>query len=268
MATALTRPARKTFQRFVHTHLAALPENKSEEDPFKLDSLRFRSLPLDVTGAKDQADVAHSSNKSGAQQAKQADINSHSSQRAQHWKTQNRRRGALAADDDDDTAPSNAGPAKSFLTAQQKRKVAYITGGQGKSKEGAQEAEKGGGSCSAYVVLSHAVAVKPLVKALDGALFEERTLRSDAVDASKKAKLDKSDERRTVFVGGVDVQESEESLRAWVEQLLVEAKGQAKAQTGDADHWVQRVRMIRDPKTGLGKGFAYVLLHVSDSNLT
>lgn len=246
LASALTRPARKAFKRFIQQQLHDLPhESNTDPDARKIESYRFRSLPLDVSGAKDTNELA---------------TNAHSNQRGQQWRSQGfrKRKAGTVEDEEFDAAAKQS---KVFLSAQQKRKVAYITGGQGKSKEGAQEAEKGGGSCSAYIVLANPHLVQPLAAALDGASFDGRTLRSDTVDAEKKQNMDKSEERRTLFIGGLPYSESEEGVRTFVEQLLANsAKG--SSQSPAMSSWVKRVRMVRDPATGAGKGIAYVLLHV------
>lgn len=262
LATALERPARKLFTRFLQAQLLALPKPPSdahtEPSSYKVESLRFRSLPLDVTGSKDKGSA-------GASAAPLTSTNNHATKRGQQWKAQGykKRRPGVDAEDVDAAAAASAASGKVFLTTEQKRKVAYITGGQGKAKEGASEAERGGGSCSTYVVLNAPEPVEALVAALDGASFEGRTLRADLASRKKSgasggSAVDRKEEKRTVFVGGVDVHESEEALRAWVESLLVEAKGPTVE-----GKWVQRVRMIRDAATGLGKGFAYLLLQVS-----
>lgn len=238
LATALQRPARKTFTRFLEAKLSELakPEGSASH---QIESIRFRSLPLDVTGSKDSPAVPN---------------DNHASKRGQQWKAQGyKKRKPDATTEEQDIASTD--PSKVFLTTNQKRKVAYITGGQGKAKEGATEAQKDGGSCSAYVVLKSPESLSSFVAAVDGSVFEGRTLRSDL--ASRKG-VEKSEEKRTVFAGGIDVHESEENLRSWVEKLLEEAKGQSE----DNGKWVQRVRIIRDPATGLGKGIAYVLLKV------
>ena len=63
--------------------------------------------------------------------------------------------------------------------------------------------------------------------------------------------------RRTLFMGGLDFAENEENVRAATEVVLVKERGEAGSKG-----WVERVRLIRDASTGLGKGFGYVLLRV------
>lgn len=67
--------------------------------------------------------------------------------------------------------------------------------------------------------------------------------------------------RRTLFMGGLDFAENEENVRVATEAVLVKERGEAKGEKG----WVERVRLIRDASTGLGKGFGYVLLRVRSS---
>jgi nucleolar protein 12 len=177
--------------------------------------------------------------------------------------------GSTAADEDDAAAKALEHQHK-FLTAAQKRKVAAITG----------DVNINGESCLAYVVINDADRARALITAADGSIFMGRTLRVDTVrppgakkgdaptetTAEEKKRL-AEEERRTCFVGGLDFAETEEGLRKWVEAKLTEERGEAEADDEEdipsgGIRWVQRVRIVRDKATGLGKGFAYVLLRV------
>lgn len=92
-------------------------------------------------------------------------------------------------------------------------------------------------SVNAYIVYKNKYSVRPLLKKLNASVFENRHLRVDSV--SHPAPHDK---QRSIFVGNLNFEEDEESL--W-------------------NHFktcgeIEYVRIIRDSKTNMGKGFAYV----------
>lgn len=75
--------------------------------------------------------------------------------------------------------------------------------------------------------------------------------------------------QRTVFVGNLDFEASEEELRAFFEALLREERGDPPVSTAPSDEdlgstvarpaeWVRSIRIVRDRATQMGKGFAYV----------
>ncbi|SCU80296.1 LAME_0B02432g1_1 [Lachancea meyersii CBS 8951] len=107
------------------------------------------------------------------------------------------------------------------------RKVAFVQ----------QKLHKSRDSVNAYVVYADRAAVKVACKSLNGQLFEGHHLRVDSV-----AHPTQHDNKRSVFVGNLDFEETEENLWKQFEK------------TGDIEY----VRVVRDPKTNLGKGFAYV----------
>lgn len=91
-------------------------------------------------------------------------------------------------------------------------------------------------------------------------------------------KLKLEEEKRTLYIGSLDFEEKEEAIRELCERLMVEERGKPvneqhvngtdggekgnvnhRAGDGPSSSWVERVRLVRDPETGLGKGFAYVM---------
>ncbi|ODQ77849.1 hypothetical protein BABINDRAFT_9832 [Babjeviella inositovora NRRL Y-12698] len=73
--------------------------------------------------------------------------------------------------------------------------------------------------------------------ALNGTVFQENHLRVDHV-----AHPASQDNKRSIFVGNLDFEEKEESLWRYFEEVSE----------------VEYVRIVRDSKTNVGKGFAYV----------
>lgn len=231
LAAATSKPLKKSL----HAHLATFTTSKIE-------SIRYRSLPLASTEPVEKKKPAEN----------------HSTKRAKEWAEQSLRKGGSRTDvnpnhvskDEKETIEAP----KVFLTPAQKRKVAFITGDHLVDGE-----KNAGASCNAYVVLASSEGVQELITGANGKTWEGRTLRVDKVEKSKK---DWQEEKRTVFVGGLAFEEGEEALRKWMEATLVKEKGE---ETGG---WVESVRIIRDKQTGLGKGFAYVLLKVGSIPLS
>jgi len=169
------------------------------------------------------------------------------------------------------------------LTEAQKRRVAFIKG----------ELNEGKKACNAYLVLEPLPAdatmsmrevIDALVSNANGTTFEGFTIRADVVRPKSKAAIvatlpsttstsgsngitppsytvPPSEARRTIFMGSLDFAESEENVRSETEKVLVRERGVSK----DGKPYVEGVRLIRDPTTGLGKGFGYVLLRVRPS---
>lgn len=92
-------------------------------------------------------------------------------------------------------------------------------------------------SINAYVVFKEPQSVAKACKALNGSLFEEHHLRVDSV-----AHPAPQDKKRCVFVGNLHFEADEESL--W-------------RHFGSCGK-IEYVRIVRDSKTNVGKGFAYV----------
>jgi len=98
-------------------------------------------------------------------------------------------------------------------------------------------------TCNAYVVFAN---VRSIEKALDfnGKLFNDHHLSVDRATASGEG-TKRNDHRRSVFVGNICFTASEEDLyRFFLSQV--------------GDDSVDRVRLIRDPETRMGKGIGYV----------
>ncbi|PIA18667.1 RNA-binding domain-containing protein, partial [Coemansia reversa NRRL 1564] len=106
------------------------------------------------------------------------------------------------------------------------RKIAFIRGKFHSERE----------SCNAYVEFEEEESVKGALE-LNGTEFHERHIRVDTAVNDKTY-----DSKRSVFVGNLDFAAEEEPL--WKHFSTCGA--------------VENVRIIRDPKTNLGKGFAYV----------
>lgn len=80
-------------------------------------------------------------------------------------------------------------------------------------------------------------------------VFEGHHLRVDSVMNPAK-----QDVARSVFVGNLDFEELEENLYQHFQQLAV---------TSPDEKLIEYVRIVRDPKTQMGKGFAYVQFYDS-----
>jgi nucleolar protein 12 len=281
--TALRRPQqplKKALVRHVLQNPAlqsSLPEGCP---PLKLDSIRFRSIAFasKVFGRK-----ATSTGEAGGE-----DAGGRSRKRAKEWREaegsdiRGVRGGFRAREDDDAAGPSRSSNGRvQPLTDAQKRKVALIRG----------ELNDGKKACNAYLVIAALpesvdarAVVRAVVEAANNSVFEGFTIHADHVRPRSAAALlaaaqmaakpnenltdvprnsdgfqvAPADARRTVFIGGLDFAESEENVRAAVEACLVRERGEVPAD----ERYVQNVRVVRDPSSGLGKGFCYVLLQV------
>lgn len=244
--------------------------------PLKLDAIRFRSLAFasKVFGRKVHAgatgDDGEEAGGRGRKRAREWRENENSDVRGIKGGYRDREKPAAP------TTGSNSQP----LTDGQKRRVALIRG----------ELNEGKKACNAYLVINAlpegidpVAVIKALVAANDNSVFEGFTLHADAVrprsaaallaaaQMAAKPNMDLTDvprnqdahtvsaleARRTLFVGGLDFAENEESVRAATEAVLVRERGEPSE-----GRYVENVRIVRDPSTGLGKGFCYVLLKV------
>ncbi|OCL11933.1 hypothetical protein AOQ84DRAFT_335121 [Glonium stellatum] len=116
-------------------------------------------------------------------------------------------------------------------------------------------------STNAYAVYSTQVTAREAAKRLNGTVVLDRHLRVDEVAHPAKV-----DHRRCVFVGNLGFVDDESAIQA-----AEEREGQKKSkkkEPGDVEEglWVQfskagtveSVRVVRDSKTRVGKGIAYV----------
>jgi nucleolar protein 12 len=118
-------------------------------------------------------------------------------------------------------------------------------------------------STNAYVVYSTAYAAREAVKRLNATMVLDRHLRVDGV-----AHPAKTDHRRCVFVGNLGFVDDEsmmdqggegERKRSKVPSDIEEGLWRQFGKAGT----VESVRVVRDEKTRVGKGFAYVQFQVS-----
>lgn len=94
-------------------------------------------------------------------------------------------------------------------------------------------------TANAYVVFSEKPASLKCVPELNATVFEDFHLRVDHL-----AHPSKTDNKRTVFIGNLSFEESEETLWRYFNDV--------------SNNDVEAVRIVRDPKTNFGKGFAFV----------
>lgn len=123
-------------------------------------------------------------------------------------------------------------------------------------------------STNAYVVYSTAYAAREAVKRLNGSVVLDRHLRVDGV-----AHPSKIDHRRCVFVGNLGFVDDESVLDQDSENKKKRNKVPSDIEEGLWRQFgkagsVESVRVVRDEKTRVGKGFAYVQFHVSDIYLS
>ncbi|KAI0826904.1 hypothetical protein BC628DRAFT_1319495 [Trametes gibbosa] len=247
-----SRPMQKQLKRHL---LSFVPSAKIE-------SVRFRSVAFKKPTAELPTDEDGKPKKS----------RTHDRERTASWR----------ADQD-----GEAEPPKSFLTPQEKKRIAFIK----------QEIHDGVDAVNAYVVFAHAPpagdrpanlpplpevmdpreAARECPREADASVFHERTLRVDVVkkDATvggAKSGTMAGDPKATVFVGNLDFTSKEEDLRAFFESVVRTERGEpgegADGESSGSEEedeaaprsraWVKRVRIIRDRDTQLGKGFAYV----------
>ncbi|RKF61754.1 Nucleolar protein 12 [Erysiphe neolycopersici] len=111
---------------------------------------------------------------------------------------------------------------------------------------------------NAYVVYSNSYAARAAVKMLNGSVVLDRHLRVDGV-----AHPSKIDHRRCIFVGNLGFVDDESSLVETDEMSRKRSKIPADIEEGlwrqfNKVGTVESVRVVRDEKTRVGKGFAYV----------
>ncbi|RUP51877.1 hypothetical protein BC936DRAFT_144932 [Jimgerdemannia flammicorona] len=116
------------------------------------------------------------------------------------------------------------------------RKIAFITGKLHSERD----------IVNAYVVYENATMAKKALE-MNGKLFLEKHLRVDGAANPKS-----HDRKRSVFVGNLAFDAQEERLWAFFKDC------------GE----IENVRIVRDSKTNLGKGFAYVQFVVCKENVS
>lgn len=119
-------------------------------------------------------------------------------------------------------------------------------------------------STNAYAVFTTQEAAREAIKRLNGTVILDRHLRVDGI-----AHPSEIDNRRCVFVGNLGFVDDDSLIR---EAEDTNSKRKKKAQQGDVEEglWrqfnkagqVESVRVIRDQKTRVGKGIAYVQFKV------
>jgi nucleolar protein 12 len=121
-------------------------------------------------------------------------------------------------------------------------------------------------STNAYVVYSTAFAAREAVKRLNATMVLDRHLRVDGV--AHPAKID---HRRCVFVGNLGFVDDESLMEQGGEDARKRSKIPSDIEEGLWRQFgkagaVESVRVVRDEKTRVGKGFAYVQFQVCCPN--
>ncbi|QDS68530.1 hypothetical protein FKW77_010897 [Venturia effusa] len=116
-------------------------------------------------------------------------------------------------------------------------------------------------STHAYAVYSTKIAAREAARVLNGSVVLDRHLHVDEVAHPAKAEA-----RRCVFVGNLPFVDDESAMRA--AEAAESGRKARKQEPSDIEEglWrefnkigtVESVRVVRDPKTRVGKGFAYV----------
>ncbi|TDL22968.1 hypothetical protein BD410DRAFT_769344 [Rickenella mellea] len=253
-----SRPMLKQLRRHLLSHVPGA----------HIESTRFRSVAFKNPTAKleseDTKGKGPSAGSASTKQQRQKD-------RASTWREQR--------DGEDTEGKSDA---KTYMTPQEKRKVAFIKG----------EVHEQADSVNVYVVFAHPIpdelwpsnvpkrepfspyeAAKLAVETCDGTTIFDRTIRVDLAGRDSALKSDGkagapigTDPRLSVFVGNLDFASKEEDLRVFFEGLLSAERGAPSEDDDDGINgnakpprtWVTRVRIVKDRDTQLGKGFAYV----------
>ncbi|KJZ73484.1 hypothetical protein HIM_07040 [Hirsutella minnesotensis 3608] len=139
-----------------------------------------------------------------------------------------------------------------FSTGAMPKRAAYIT------KSFMDATTK---SANAYAVFSSPAAVRKVVSELNGTEVLGRHIRVDSI-----AHPSPTDHRRCVFVGNLGFVDDETVLKPDGDGKTVEKKRNKVPSDVEEGLWrtfgkqgrVENVRVVRDPQTRVGKGFAYV----------
>lgn len=121
-------------------------------------------------------------------------------------------------------------------------------------------------SSNAYAVFSSVAAATKAVKGLNGSEVLGRHIRVDSVSHPTP-----TDHRRCVFVGNLGFMDDESVLEENKDGETIKKKRNKVPADVEEGLWrtfgqqgkVENVRVVRDPKTRVGKGFAYVQFYVS-----
>lgn len=106
---------------------------------------------------------------------------------------------------------------------------------------------------NAYIVLKKKDDSMRLLK-MNGTIYKDHHLRVDHLSHPTK-----KDNKLSIFVGNLDFQEKEETLWKHFNTVLIEKKDRKEIK-----NVIDNVRIVRDPKTSFGKGFA--IIQFLDSN--
>lgn len=120
-------------------------------------------------------------------------------------------------------------------------------------------------STNAYAVFSSIAAANKAVKGLNGSEVLGRHIRVDSVSHPTP-----TDHRRCVFVGNLGFMDDESVLEENKDGETIKKKRNKVPADVEEGLWrtfgqqgkVENVRVVRDPKTRVGKGFAYVQFYV------
>ncbi|KAG2049085.1 hypothetical protein BDR06DRAFT_984558 [Suillus hirtellus] len=239
---------KRPLQKQLHRHILSLVPTA------KIESTRFRSIAFQNPTSKLPDDDGK----------EQTGTRQHDRDRASSWRKTN------------PTADEPKNDKKQFLTPSQKKKVAFIN----------RELHPSADSVNAYVVFAYPSPAKerpsnlpPLPPVMDpheaarlavekcnGTVFMDRTIRVDSLgrpadSVGKQSSLlgtFAGDPKSSIFVGNLDFASKEEDLRVFFESLITAECGPPSQASDAPQHWVSRVRIVRDKETQLGKGFAYV----------
>ncbi|KAG0708415.1 hypothetical protein DFH29DRAFT_1045094 [Suillus ampliporus] len=238
---------KRPLQKQLYKHILSLVPTA------KIESTRFRSVAFQNPTTKLPDD-----------DGKEKAPRQHDRDRASSWRKIN------------PTADEPKKDEKKFLTPNQKKKVAFIN----------HELHPSADSVNAYVVFAYPSPAKErpsnlpppptvmdpheaarlAVEKCNGTVFMDRTIRVDSLgrpadsNGKQTALLGTfaGDPKSSVFVGNLDFASKEEDLRVFFETLITAERGAPSHASDASNHWVSRVRIVRDKDTQLGKGFAYV----------